>query len=132
MFGLVRSPPAPPAARPLGARSNILQAYSTCADPLLKNVGAQEVPDEEMWRDRACAKALLLARYISSAVYFLQGPSSAVCAFARGVCVCVCERERERERERVSVREREREFAGQEPASSIHVVFSVALMQLVK
>ena len=45
-------------------RTSILGAYATSADPLLKNRGAQELPDEEMWRDFACVKVLLFARYI--------------------------------------------------------------------
>ena len=56
-----------------------------------------------MWRDFACVKVLLLVRFIFSALYFPQCPSSAVCAFVRGVCVR--ERERERDRDRVFLAE---------------------------
>ncbi len=77
----------------------ILGACASSVDPLLKIRGAQELPFEEMWRDFTCVKVLLLANYeiFLNALYFPQCPSSAACAFVRGVCVC----ERERERERV-------------------------------
>ena len=38
----------------------ILGAYATSADPFLKNSGAQELPDEETWRDLACVKVKVL------------------------------------------------------------------------